>query len=63
MIDVNIKTRALNDLSHGKLHFDVARQYGVPTKTLFAWSVEAEADIKQKGFAALVSSFRRLMSV
>ncbi|KFZ38854.1 hypothetical protein HR45_00145 [Shewanella mangrovi] len=63
MIDAGIKAKAMSDLSHGKLHFDVARRYGLPTKTLFVWSAEADTDIKEKGFAALMSSLKRLMSV
>lgn len=66
MNDVSIKSKALSDISLGKLHFDVARQYGLPTRTIFMWTVEEKSAMSNKqehGFAAWMSSLKRLVSM
>ncbi|MCH1920057.1 hypothetical protein L9G15_11495 [Shewanella sp. A3A] len=65
MNDVSIKSKALSDISLGKLHFDVARQYGLPTKTIFMWTAEQKsaANMPEHGFAAWISSLKRLVSM
>ncbi|WP_417763547.1 hypothetical protein [Shewanella sp.] len=66
MTDMSIKSKALSDISLGKLHFDVARQYGLPTKTLFMWTAEQKSaahNIQEHGFAALMTSLKRLVSM
>lgn len=63
MNNVNIKSKALNDISSGRLHFDVARQYGLPTKTLFMWAAEAAETNQEHGFAAWMTSIKRMVSM